>query len=103
MSSNETPPIAPVAEDRTVAILSYITIIGFIIAIVIHNGKKTQLGAFHLRQALGLFVSGIGFGMCAFVLVFIPVLGWLAILAGWLTLLVFVVMGLIAAAGGHQK
>src|SRR5262245_12766928 len=94
---------APVAEDRTVAILSYITLIGFIVAIVIHSNKKTQLGAFHLRQVLGLIVCGVGFGFCAFFLVFIPFLGWAAIFAGWITMLVFVVMGFISACTGQQK
>ena len=95
-------PATPVAEDRTVAILSYITLIGFIVAIVIHSSKKTSLGAFHLRQVLGLIVCGVGFGMCAIVLAFIPILGWLVIMAGWITMLVFVVMGFIAAATGKK-
>jgi uncharacterized membrane protein len=103
MSTPETSPTPPVAEDRTVAILSYITLIGFIIAIVLHSSKKTQLGAFHLRQVLGLFVTGVAFGLCVIVLAFIPILGWLAIMVGWLGLLVLVVMGLIGAATGQQK
>jgi uncharacterized membrane protein len=97
------PPVAPVVEDRTVAILSYITIIGFIIAIVMHGSKKTQLGSFHLRQALGLFVTGVGFGLCVIILAFIPIIGWLAILLGWLSLLTLLIMGLIGAASGQQK
>ena len=97
------PPVTPVAEDRTVAILSYITIIGFIIAIVMHGSKKTQLGSFHLRQALGLFVTGVGFGLCVIILAFIPIIGWLAILVGWLSLLALLIMGLIGAASGQQK
>ncbi len=103
MSSTETPPVTPVAEDRTVAILAYITLIGFIIAIVMHSSKKTALGAFHLRQVLGLFVTGVAFGLSVIVLAFIPILGWLAILLGWLSLLALVIMGLIAAASGQMK
>jgi uncharacterized membrane protein len=103
--STETPATTPppVVEDRTVAILSYITLIGFIVAIVIHSNKKTQLGAFHLRQVLGLIVCGVAFGLCAIVLAFIPILGWLAIMAGWITMLVFVIMGFISAVTGKQK
>lgn len=103
MSSTDTPPVTPVTEDRTVAILAYITIIGFIVAIVMHNGKKTALGAFHLRQVLGLFVTGVAFGLCVILLAFIPIIGWLAIMLGWLSLLVLVIMGLIGAATGQQK
>src|SRR5262245_15941279 len=90
-------PAAPVGQDRTVAILSYITLIGFIVAIVIHSSKKTQLGSFHLRQVLGLIVSSVAFGFCAIILAFIPILGWIAIMAGWIMMLVFVVMGFISA------
>lgn len=106
MSTSETPPVTPVApatEDRTVAILAYITIIGFVIAIVMHNSKKTALGAFHLRQVLGLFVTGVAFGICAIILAFIPILGWLAIFLGWLGLVALLIMGLIGAATGQLK
>jgi len=103
----ETPPPVgtPTAatEDRTVAILTYITLIGFIIAIVMHSNKKTALGAFHLRQGLGLIVSGLVLGVGGFVLLFIPVLGWLAVMAAWLAFLVMWLMGLIAAVNGQQK
>jgi uncharacterized membrane protein len=99
MSTVETPPVVPVTEDRTVAILSYITIIGFIVAIVIHSSKKTKLGAYHLRQMLGLVLIGLG----GSVLGVIPILGWLALMVIWVGLLVFWVLGLISAAKGELK
>ena len=103
MSTIDTPPAAPATEDRTVAILAYITIIGFIVAIVMHSSKKTALGAFHLRQVLGLILTGIAFGVCVVILAFIPILGWLLIACGWLSMLALVVMGLINAASGQMK
>ena len=104
MSTPDTPPpAAPATEDRTVAILSYLTIIGFIVALILHSSKKTALGSFHLRQCLGLIVSAIALSIAGMVLVFIPFIGWLAVLAGWLGFLVLWVMGLIAAASGEQK
>ena len=99
----ETPTPPPTTEDRTVAILAYITIIGFIIAIVIHSGKKTALGAFHLRQVLGLIVSGLVTWVACIVLAFIPILGWLAIIVAWIGFFIMWLMGLIAAASGQQK
>ncbi|WP_438482366.1 DUF4870 domain-containing protein [Oleiharenicola lentus] len=92
------PPLS--SEDRTVAILSYITLIGFIVAIVIHGNKKTALGAFHLRQTLGLVISAIVIGVGGWVLALIPILGWLAILAIWICWLIIWVTGLIAAING---
>jgi uncharacterized membrane protein len=109
MSTTETPPAAPAAatsEDRTVAILSYITIIGFIIAIVMHGSKKTAIGAFHLRQALGLFITGLVIWFPCLIISFIPFVNFLMILV-WplvgISLFVLWIMGLIAAVNGQQK
>lgn len=98
---NDTPsPAAPAApEDKTVAIVSYLTIIGFIIALIMHGSKKTALGSFHLRQTLGLFLTGIA----ANFLMIIPILGWIAAPIVLIGLLVFWVMGLISAINGQQK
>ena len=61
-------PTAPVGEDKTVAILAYITLVGFIIAIVLHGQKKTALGTYHLRQALGLILAVVGLWICGMLL-----------------------------------
>jgi uncharacterized membrane protein len=103
------PP--PVVEDRTVAILSYITIIGFVVAVVLHSSKKTQLGAFHLRQVLGLIIASIAVWIAAmitlFILAFIPIIGpilgvllWIALIGGGF---VIFIMGLISAINGQMK
>ena len=85
------PPPMAAAEDKTVAILGYITLIGFIVAIVLNSNKKTKLGAFHLRQMLGFFVTGI--------LCIIPLLGLLIALC----IFVLWIMGLISAIKGEMK
>ena len=90
-SSSAVPPPVSTTEDKTVAILSYITLFGFIAAIVIHSNKKTQLGAFHLRQSLGLFLTTF--------LIIIPILGWLLAIF----ILVMWIMGLISAIKGEMK
>lgn len=103
---NTPPPVAAsagVPEDKTAAILSYLTVIGFIVAVVLHGQKKTKLGAFHLRQALGLYLSFIVAGALNWALIFIPVLGWLAIVAIWALLVIGWVVGLIGAAQGRMK
>ena len=106
MSTTETPPVAPVSEDRTVAILAYITIIGFIIAIVMHGSKKTPLGSFHLRQVLGLVVTGLALWLPGIIISMIPVVNFLMLLI-WpligISLFVLWLLGLIAAANGQRK
>lgn len=41
-------------QGKTYAIVSYLHIIGAIIAIVLNNDKKDPFASFHIRQALGL-------------------------------------------------
>ena len=103
-STESTPPASSAAsEDKTAAILSYLTLIGFIIAIILHGSKKTRLGAYHLRQALGLILTAIGVGIAATVVAFIPFVGWIVGLCSWIGLVVLWVMGLLAAINGEQK
>ncbi|AOS45197.1 hypothetical protein Verru16b_02275 [Lacunisphaera limnophila] len=99
MSTSDTPPVVGTSEERTVAILSYITIIGFIVAIVMHSSKKTKLGAYHLRQMLGLILTGLVGGVVGV----IPFIGWVALPLIWIGLLVLWVMGLLAAVNGQVK
>jgi len=103
----QTPPAVTTdlaaSEDKTVAILSYLTLIGFIVAIVLHGNKKTKLGSFHLRQALGLLVTAIGCWIINVMLAFIPIVGWLAIIVIWIGLFVLWLLGFIGAASGQRK
>jgi len=87
------------AEDRTVAILSYVTLIGFIAAIVIHQNRKTELGAFHLRQMLGLVVTGLVGGVCAVV----PILGWIVWFLVIIGVFVLWIIGLLSALKGDMR
>jgi uncharacterized membrane protein len=87
------------AEDRTVAIVSYLTIIGFIAAIVIHMNNKTRVGTFHLRQTLGLVVTGVAAGVCSVV----PILGWIVWIVVTLGLVVLWLLGLLSALRGDMR
>jgi len=101
--STEAPPPVSSTEDRTVAVLTYITIIGFIVALIIHSNKKTSLGSFHLRQGLGLLVTAIVLAVGGVILAMIPILGWIALLAAWVCFFIMWLLGLINAATGQQK
>ena len=41
-------------DGKGVAIISYITIIGTIVAIILNNNKRNAFASFHIRQALGI-------------------------------------------------
>jgi len=94
------------SEDKTVAILSYITLIGFIIAIVMHGNQKTKLGAYHLKQALGLMLTSIGAWMAFMIIAFIPFVNFLLLIIApltWIGVLVLLILGIVNAANGEMK
>lgn len=95
-------------QSKTVAIISYITIIGWIIALVMYNNEqnKSSLAIFHIRQTLGLYLTGVALFIVQSILIFVPILGWLLSLilslAG-IGLFVLWILGLISAANGEEK
>ena len=100
------PPVtfeSAVTEDKTTAIVSYLTLIGFIVAVILHGSRKTKLGAYHLRQSLGLMLTSIAVGVAATMFAFIPFVGWLVSLCAWVGLFVLWVIGLLAAISGEMK
>ncbi|MEO6003826.1 MAG: hypothetical protein ABIZ04_04735 [Opitutus sp.] len=90
-------------DDKTTAIVSYLTIIGFVAAVVLHSSKKTSLATFHLRQSLGLMAASAAMIFVGMMLAFIPVLGWMADFALWLGIMALWFMGLLSAIKGESK
>jgi uncharacterized membrane protein len=99
------PANSPVVstDDKTTAIVSYLTLIGFIAAVVMHSSKKTSLGTFHLRQSLGLMLASIAIMAVGMMFAFIPFIGWLADLALWVSLIALWFTGLMSALKGECK
>lgn len=96
-------------QDNTLAWVSYLTIIGWIIALVMYNDsqKSNTLVKFHLKQSLALMLAGIAFWVVLLVLAFIPILGWLVavVITPIFYILFFVIwiLGLVYAAQGQEK
>lgn len=45
-------------QNKDAALVAYLTILGAVIAIFMNNEeKKTEFASFHIRQALGIFLS----------------------------------------------
>lgn len=91
-------------DAKTTAWVSYLTIIGWIIAFVTYSNMnpKSSLATFHLRQSFGIFAIGFALYFVFFTLIFIPFLSPLISLIG-LGLLVLWILGLIAALNGEEK
>jgi uncharacterized membrane protein len=93
-------------DGKTIAIISYLTIIGWVIAYVMNSNNKSQLAIYHIRQSLFIMLAGIVFYIIQTVLLFIPYLGWIIsmlLIPIGLGLLVLWVMGLIYAINGEEK
>ena len=74
-----------------VAVISYFTLIGWVVAMVIYDKHQSSLASFHLRQSLGLIITGA-------LLSLIPLVGWLLIIA----VIVAWAIGLYSAIQGQE-
>ncbi|MGO2358077.1 DUF4870 domain-containing protein [Mesonia sp.] len=90
---------ALVTEDKNIAIIAYITFIGLIIAFIMNNDKKAVFPTYHIKQSLGLALTGLALGVVGM----IPILGWIVSFLGSLGLLYLWIMGLINAINGRQE
>lgn len=107
--TNPTPTPAPATsgvDGKTISIISYFSLVGWIIAFVLYNNSKSKLAAFHIRQSLGLMIVAIALYIIMFIFLFIPVLGWIISILIYICLIgIFVlwVIGLVAAINGQEK
>jgi uncharacterized membrane protein len=78
-------------EGKTIAIVSYITWIGWVIALIMNMDKKNEFAKFHLRQTLLIWLGAL--------LTWIPFIGWI-----WgVFLFILWIIGLIGAVNGEKK
>lgn len=86
-------------EAKKIAIISYITIIGLVIAFVMNNDKKQEFASYHIRQSVGLCLTGLALGVIGM----IPILGWIINIVGIFVLLYMWVMALMNAINEKQR
>ena len=86
-----------VEEGKTMAIISYITIIGLLIAFFMNKDKKNEFTQFHIRQSIGLAVLGVinSFAIATFIPKLAGVIG--------LIIFVFIILGIVNAVKGEDK
>lgn len=88
-----------VNEGKNIAIIAYITIIGLIIAFVMNNEKKEPFASYHIKQSLGLALTGLALGAIGL----IPILGWIINIVGIFVLLYMWVIGLLNAINAKES
>ena len=88
-----------VSEGKNIATIAYITLIGLIIAFVQNNEKKNAFAFYHIRQCIGLCVTGLALGIIGM----IPILGWIVYIIGIFVLIYMWIIGLMNAINGKEK
>jgi uncharacterized membrane protein len=92
-------------DKKTLSIVSYITIIGWIIALVQYKGEKAPEVRFHLKQSLGVMLLGLVFSIAMTIITsIVPSLYFLSY-ANLVILVLWIlwILGIINAANGAQK
>ncbi len=88
----------PIEEGKTLAIVSYLTLIGTLIAFFMNQDKKNEFTSFHIRQALGLWLLQImlGYVVSGFD-------NWNITMAFWIGIGILLFYGVFNAIAGKQE
>lgn len=85
-------------EEKGLAIISYLSIVGTIIAYFLNNDKRNKLASFHIRQSLGLWLM---FPILGFITSYFD--SWLATFGFYMFFGVLWIYGFINAIAGKEQ
>lgn len=86
-------------QGKTPAIISYILLVGPLIALSMNSGQdKTSFASFHIRQGLGLTITFIALGLLLSNF-YIP----MAVMSMWIGISVLAMYGMFTAVKGETK
>jgi len=85
-------------QARNLAVVSYLTLIGTLIAFFINKDKRNPLVSYHVRQALGLWLLEMAFGY------FIGGFNdWMITISFWIFFGVLFIYGILGALAGKMN
>ncbi|MDX1326413.1 MAG: DUF4870 domain-containing protein [Arenibacter sp.] len=87
-------------EGKTMAMVSYLFVIGLLIAFIVNSNKKNAFVQFHIEQSLRVWILSIAISVLLFVLSMVGI-GFLGILS-WVPL-GFAILGVINANSGKLE
>ncbi|HBK83042.1 MAG TPA: hypothetical protein DDZ41_05510 [Flavobacterium sp.] len=85
-------------KGKTTAIVSYLTLIGTVIAILMNNDTKSNFASFHIRQALGIFLT---FFLLGYFIGYFD--SWMITAAFWVFIFALWGHGFMNALNGEEK
>ncbi|WP_396149751.1 DUF4870 domain-containing protein [Flavobacterium sp.] len=85
-------------QNKNAAIVAYLTIIGAVIAIFMNNENKSAFASFHIRQALGIFLTffALGYPIGYFN-------SWMISSAFYIFFFILWIYGFLGALNGEEK
>ncbi|SHJ67317.1 hypothetical protein [Pseudozobellia thermophila] len=87
-------------QGKTIAIISYITFIGLIVAYIMNSDKQNAFAKFHIGQSLRIVIAGLANSVLSW---FLPsALGIISTIIGFL-LLALMIMGIVNAVNGKAE
>lgn len=89
----------PEIDGKQIGVIAYLTVIGLIAAFIMNMEKKFPFAQFHIRQMLGLFVTGLAIGFVSWV----PFVGWLLAIIGFFASIYMWIVGLMSAVNGEMN
>lgn len=88
-------------DNKTLSIVSYITVFGWLISFVLGKDKPNSLLKYHLKQSLGLVIFTIILSIILNILLSVTKIGILAVF-GFIPLILMII-GIINAANEVEK
>lgn len=85
-------------KGKNIATISYLTLIGTVIAILMNNDTKSEFASFHIRQALGIFLT---FFLLGYFIGYFD--SWMITSAFWVFIFALWIYGFIGALNGEKK
>jgi uncharacterized membrane protein len=85
-------------QNKNAAIVAYLTIIGSVIAIFMNSENKSSFASFHIRQALGIFLTffALGYPIGYFD-------SWMISSAFYIFFFILWIYGFMGALNGEEK
>ncbi|RAR48529.1 DUF4870 domain-containing protein [Flavobacterium lacus] len=85
-------------QNKNAAIVAYLTIIGSVIAIFMNHENKSSFASFHIRQAMGIFLTffALGYPIGYFD-------SWMISSAFYIFFFILWIYGFLGALNGEEK
>ena len=85
-------------QNKNAAIVAYLTIIGAVIALFMNNENKSSFASFHIRQALGIFIT---FFLLGYPIGYFD--SWMVSSAFYVFFFILWIYGFMGALNGEEK